>query len=182
MKIKIPTLVYGLAILLFIGLIPNSVIAQDEKPKFIDNVRFGGGLGLSFGNRFFSATVAPSAIYEFNQKFAAGLGLNFTYRSEKDFYNSTILGGSIIGLYNVIPEIQLSAEFEPLNENRNYADDLILPATPEPLETNFWYTALFVGVGYRADFVTVGIRYDLLYEEDESIYGTAWLPFVRLYF
>lgn len=153
--------------------------AQEPTPNFWDQVRFGGGIGLSFGSGYFSGTLAPSAIYEFNPQFAAGLGLNFTYRSEKDFYNSTIFGGSVITLYNVIPQIQLSAELEQLKEHRSYDPDIIFVRAPE---VDFWYTALFLGAGYRTQYVTVGVRYDVLYKENESIYGTAWLPFVRVYF
>ena len=48
--------------------------AQDnlpqEKSDFWKNVRFGGGLGLSTGSNFFSATLAPTAIYQFDNAFA----------------------------------------------------------------------------------------------------------------
>ncbi len=50
---------------------------------FWNHVRFGGGIGLSFGDGFFSGTLAPSAIYEFNQQFALGLGLNDLIRYQK---------------------------------------------------------------------------------------------------
>ena len=40
--------------------------------------------------------------------------------SEKDLYRSTIIGGSILGFYNVIPQLQISAEFEELHVTRNY--------------------------------------------------------------
>lgn len=160
----------------------SEITAQEAPSEFWKKVRFGGGIGVGFGDGFFSGTLAPSAIYEFNDQFAAGLGLNFTYLSEKDFYNSTILGGSVIALYNVIPQIQLSMEFEQLNENRNYSDDLVWPQDLQPIETNFWYSALFLGAGYRSGVATVGVRYDILYDEDSSIYGTAFMPFVRVYF
>jgi hypothetical protein len=150
---------------------------QVEAPSpFWSKVRFGGGIGLSFGNGFFSGTLAPSAIYEFDNRFAMGVGLNGTYNSEKNTYTSTILGGSIISMYNVIPEIQLSAEFEELNVSRKYDSRLALE------DENYWYPALFVGAGFRTNNVTVGIRYDLLYDEERSIYGNAWMPFFRVFF
>ena len=40
--------------------------AQETRSQFWQQVRFGGGIGLSFGDGFFSGTLAPSAIYEFN--------------------------------------------------------------------------------------------------------------------
>ncbi|MGB6267895.1 MAG: alpha-ketoglutarate decarboxylase, partial [Olleya sp.] len=74
----------------------TSTIAQDNPPKqnseFWKKVRFGGGLGLSTGNNFFSATIAPSAIYQFDNTFALGIGLNGTYNRSKNFFKSTILG------------------------------------------------------------------------------------------
>lgn len=146
---------------------------QDE---FWDHVRFGGGIGLSFGNGFFSGTLAPSAIYQVNRQFALGVGLTGTYNSQKDRYNSTILGGSVLALYNVIPEIQFSAEFEELNVTRRYEYDGL------NYRENYWYPALFMGVGFHSRNVTVGIRYDVLYKNTKSIYANAFVPFVRVYF
>lgn len=143
---------------------------------FWNHVRFGGGIGLSFGDGFFSGTLAPSAIYEFNQQFAFGLGLNGTYNKRKDIYQSTVFGGSLIGLFNPIPEIQLSAEFEELHVNRKW-EYQNLTATE-----NYWYPALFIGAGFRSQNIAVGIRYDVLYDKEKSIYGDAWAPFMRVYF
>ncbi|WP_299394875.1 alpha-ketoglutarate decarboxylase [uncultured Gelidibacter sp.] len=146
------------------------------KSDFWSHVRFGGGIGLSFGDGFFSGTLAPSAIYEFNDQVALGVGLNGTYNKKKDFYKSTVFGGSLIGLYNPIQAIQLSAEFEELNVSRNWDDRLGIP------NDNYWYPALFLGAGYRTRNVAVGIRYDVLYDKDKSIYADPWAPFVRVYF
>ena len=149
---------------------------SQSSTDFWNHVRFGGGIGLSFGDGFFSGTLAPSAIYEFNNQFALGAGLNGTYNKRKDTYKSTVLGGSLIGLFNPIPEIQLSAEFEELNVSRKWDDRLGIA------DQNYWYPALFVGAGYRTHNVAVGIRYDLLYDKGKSIYADSWAPFVRVYF
>lgn len=154
----------------------NTTNAQQNNSSFWNQVRFGGGIGLSFGDGFFSGTLAPSAIYEFNNQVALGLGLNGTYNSQKDVYKSTILGGSIISLFNPADAIQLSAEFEELHVNRKYESFYNLP------NDTYWSPALFVGAGYRSGNVTLGIRYDLLYDEDKSIYANAWAPFLRFYF
>ena len=110
MKFSMPFLkkTYLLAFLIFgLSMSSHSQI-QDPANDFWSHVRFGGGIGLSFGNGFFSGTLAPSAIYQFNSKFATGVGLNFTYNEEDNFYKSTILGASVLGLYNPITELQLS--------------------------------------------------------------------------
>ncbi len=150
--------------------------AQENTTSFWDHVRFGGGIGLSFGDSFFSGTLAPSAIYDVNDQLSMGVGLNGTYNSLKNTYNSTIIGGSLLTLFNVIPEIQLSAEFEELNVTRNFESDLNIE------DQNYWYPALFLGGGYRTQNITIGIRYDVLYDEGKSVYANAWAPFFRVYF
>lgn len=150
--------------------------AQENTTSFWDHVRFGGGIGLSFGDGFFSGTLAPSAIYDVNDQLSMGVGLNGTYNSLKNTYNSTIIGGSLLTLFNVIPEIQLSAEFEELNVTRNFESDLNIE------DQNYWYPALFLGGGYRTQNITIGIRYDVLYDEAKSVYANAWAPFFRVYF
>lgn len=149
---------------------------QFSEPTFWDKVRFGGGIGLSFGNGLFSGTLAPSAIYQVNPYFAMGVGLNGTYASSKNRFKSTILGGSLIALTNPFRGLQISAEFEELNVSRNFNDELGLE------DQNYWYPALFLGAGYNTGNVTFGIRYDVLYNREKSIYADPWMPFVRLYF
>ncbi|MFD1161685.1 alpha-ketoglutarate decarboxylase [Hwangdonia seohaensis] len=151
-------------------------MAQQQNHDFWQQVRFGGGIGLSFGDGYFSGTIAPSAVYEFDRNFAFGLGLNATFNNQKNVYKSTILGGSLIGFFNVINELQISGEFEQLNVNRTYNVNLNLD------KDNYWVPALFIGAGYRNGQVTFGIRYDVLYDADKSIYANAWAPFVRFYF
>jgi len=148
--------------------------SKSSNDRFLDNVRFGGGLSLSFGSDFFSASVSPSAIYDFNQYFSAGAGLDFSYFSINDS-ESFVYGASLISLFNPIRQLQLSAEFQELRVNRTFERaDL-------SLEDNYWYPALFLGIGYSNGPVTVGIRYDVLYD-DKSIYAQAYVPFVRIYF
>lgn len=144
---------------------------------FWNHVRFGGGLGLGFGDGYFSGTIAPSAIYQFDDTFALGLGLNASYYKQKNIHKSTVLGGSIIGLVNTLDFLQLSVEFEELNVNRDFDQNYVTNS-----DTNYWYPALFLGAGYRSGHFAFGIRFDVLYDEDKSIYGDSWMPFVRFYF
>ncbi len=161
-------------------LISSTSMGQNDtelaSSNFWKNVRFGGGIGLSFGDGFFSGTLAPSGIYDFSDQFSMGIGINATYNKLNRRYKSTILGGSIIGLFNPIREIQISGEFEELNVNRSYDSSLNLK------NDNYWYPALFLGAGYRSNNFTIGVRYDVLYDRDKSIYADPWAPFVRVYF
>lgn len=150
--------------------------AQEQKSLFWSHVRIGGGIGLSFGNGFFSGTLAPSAIYDFNEQFSMGIGLNGTYNTSKDFYKSSIIGGSILALYNVIPQLQISAEFEELYITRIYDSSLALS------DDRYSTPALFFGAGFSQKNLTFGMRYDVLYDSNKSVYASAFVPFVRVYF
>lgn len=142
--------------------------------QFWKNVQIGGGLGLGFGSGYTDISIAPSAIYNFNEYAALGLGLQYKYLKQKDYYASHLYGGSIIGLLNPIRQIQLSAELEQLRVNVNLEGS-------NSNSQNYWNTALFVGAGYRSGNVTIGARYNVL-DDKNSIYGSAFMPFVRVYF
>ncbi|WP_405325030.1 hypothetical protein [Leeuwenhoekiella sp. LLG6367-2.1] len=149
--------------------------AQTQSTYFWDNVNFGGGLGLNFGKEYFAASISPSAIYNFNPYFAAGPGLSYSYIKDGDL-KSSIVGGSIITLVNPLPAIQFSAEFEELyvSQTANYDGG--------SFERDFWNAALFLGLGYRSGSVTIGARYNVLYDDNDAIYTSAIQPFIRVYF
>ena len=149
--------------------------SYNNNSKFFERVRYGGSLGMGFFNGGLNVNVSPSAIYPVTNEFSAGASLNFNYAKFND-EKLLAYGGSILSLYNPIPQIQLSAEFEQLRINRS------LEAVPYTLEDNYWLPALFLGVGYSTYNVTFGLRYDLLYNDNKSIYGNALMPFVRVYF
>lgn len=148
-------------------------VNASRNSSFIENVRFGGGVGLSFGNDFFSGTLSPFALYKINPYIMSGLGINMTYSSFKD-NNTFVYGGSLIGIAKPLQELQFSLEFEQLRVNRSFSDGVF--------EENYWYPALFLGIGYTSGPITVGIRYDVLYDSDKSIYANAYMPFVRVLF
>lgn len=159
-----------------------SVIAQNQSIKtqnndFAKNLRFGGGFGLGIGSGYTDVMLAPSAIYQINEMVAVGVGLQGSYVESKNYYTSFLYGGSLIGLINPIPEIQLSAELEQLRVNNTYKS-----TTGPDYEHDFWNTALFLGAGYSTSNVTVGLRYNVLYNKKDNVYGGAYMPFIRVYF
>ncbi len=165
---------------LFFFIITNAQEINNEsqlklKNEFWSKVRFGGGIGLNFSNGYTNISLAPSGIYQFNEKVAAGVGLNLNYSSRKDEFDATVLGASLISLFKPIKELQLSVEFE--QNNINYKDKLF------NTNSNYWSPALYLGAGYSiGNFGSLGLRYDVLYNENKSVYGTAFLPFVRVFF
>ncbi len=153
--------------------------------NFWNDVRFGGTAGVAFGNNYTDITLAPGMLYEVNQYVGVGLGLQGTYVNYKDFYESYIYGASVIGILNPIPEVQLSAELEQLRVNLTYDEDYINThyyINDSDRKRNFWNTALFLGAGYRMENVTVGVRYNVLFREEDMVYSDAFMPFIRVYF
>ena len=162
-------------LLLFMGL--NLSFAQDNSAAsndFWKKVRFGGAIGMNFGSNYTEITLTPSAIYDFNRNVSFGVGLRGSYAQEKNYYESWIYGGSLIALSNPIDFLQLSVELEQLRYNVTNEYSITD-------EDDFWNTGLYLGAGYFTGNVTVGIRYNVLYNSDE-IYAEPWLPFVRVYF
>ena len=148
---------------------------EEVKSKFWKNMHFGGGIGLNFSSGYSNFSITPTGLYQFNDYFGLGIGLNANYTKSKNDFQATVLGGSIIGILKPIQELQLSVAFE--ENNVNFKDEIINSTT------NYWQPALFLGAGYSVgEFGAIGIRYDLLFDEDKSPYGTALLPFIRVYF
>lgn len=169
-----------ISLVLLIGF--NLVSAQDTnnsstQSDFWRHVQFGGGLGVGIGSGYTDITVAPGAIYNFNDYVGLGAGLQGSYVSSKDYYSSWIYGGSIVALFNPIQELQLSVELEEVRVNNTF--DLIEGGN---YKDNFWNTGLFVGAGFRAGNATLGVRYNLLFDKDKNVYSEAFMPFVRVYF
>jgi hypothetical protein len=175
------SIVFKLIFVAIVLLFSTNIVAQsstfttNSQNAFWQNVQFGGGIGLGFGSGFTDINVAPSAIYNLNRFVSLGTSLQFGYVSSKNNFTSVIYGGSLIGLINPIPEIQLSAEIEEINVNTSYKNF-------GSNSTNFWNTSLYIGAGYRTGNVTVGGRYDVLYNANKSIYNNPFMPFVRVYF
>lgn len=168
-------------LLITILFICNNLLAQQQpyeskfRSDFWNHVQFGGGLGLGFGSGYTDISISPSAIYNFNEYFALGLGVQYSYIKQRDFYASHLYGGSVIALFNPINEVQLSAELEQLRVNINM----------EGFNSNsqdYWNTGLFLGAGYRSGNVTIGARYNVLQNDTKSPYSDAFMPFVRVYF
>lgn len=160
--------------------IPMLIFGQGQaikaKSDFWEKVHFGGGFGLSIGSGYSDITLAPSAIYNFNKYVSAGVGLQGSYVSSRNYFTSTHYGGSLISLFNIVDEVQLSVEVEEVRINNKY----------ESLNGNynhdFWNTSIFLGGGYRSGNVVIGARYNILQSTNKDVYNDALMPFVRVYF
>lgn len=180
MKLKTPIKIKNIVIFCTLLFAISSISAQQKTTKtkspFWDKVQFGGGLGLGLGSGYTDITVAPNAIYYFNKYVGLGVGLQGSYNKVQDRYSSVLYGVNSIVICNPIDEVQLSLEVEQVRVNATYN------TIPNKIHDNFWNTGLYVGAGYRTGNVTAGLRYNLLFNKDKSVYSDALMPFVRVSF
>ncbi|WP_293872351.1 hypothetical protein [Flavobacterium sp.] len=165
-----------LVIFPIIGIAQDVNLPKAKTGAFWEHVQFGGGLGLSISSDYTDVTIAPGAIYNFNEHFALGTGLQYSNLKQKNYYSANVFGGSLMGLYSPVQEIQLSMELEEINVNSKYQD------LGGNIARNFWNTGLFIGGGYRQNNVTIGGRFNVLFDTNKDIYGSAFMPFVRVFF
>lgn len=143
------------------ALLSINLLAQDpsinEKPKFMDRLVFGGGLGVQFGTITF-IDVSPVVGYRLTEKLEAGVGATYKYYRYKDFYidqtngekfdlKSHMFGGSVYTRYHILKNIFAHVEYERLRYNyediSNYGGQVIR----DPKHT--YINSLFVGGGLK---------------------------------
>lgn len=157
--------------LLLILLLSVTTVFSQKKSKFWEKVHFGGSVGLGFSSNNTTISASPSAIYEFNPQFSTGLGIGYLYNKQNE-YKSNVISTSLLAFYNPITLVQLSAEFEQLFVNQKYQN----------FKNSYNYPALYLGASYVTGRVSVGFRYDVLYNKNKSIYSSALSPVIRIYF
>lgn len=160
----------------------SSVLGQEthqkhQKSNFWRHVQFGGGFGIAAGSSFTDITIAPNAIYNINDYLALGTGIQGSYISAKDTFNSTLYGASILALCNPVAQLQVSVELEEVRVNTVFEQTETVTK-----KNNFWNTALFLGGGFRSGNATFGARYNVLYNKNNLVYSAALMPFFRVYF
>jgi len=135
---------------------------------------FGGNLGLSFWNGGTDILIAPKAYYNVSPKFLTGFGVTYIYSDYKDEffgYNQNSFGASVMAAVRPVPMLQLSVEYEGLQTNRGgYAAD------------EYWNNAIYLGASFVSGPVSFGFRYDVIYDAERSVYGSAFNPVIGFYF
>lgn len=147
-----------------------SLFAFSQKSDFWNNVQFGGGFNLGFGDQT-TVGISPSAIYNFDNGFALGTSLGYLYSEINDFSTSAF-STSLISLYQTNFGIQFSGELEYYfaKQKDNFGSN------------NSNFPALHLGVAYSQNRFAFGIRYDVLYHDNKSIFASPISPVIRFYF
>lgn len=170
-----------LLILIFFSGFSVQLISQNEqadstrsKNSFFEDVDFGGGIQLSIGNGYTAVGLSPSAVYGFSDQWASGVSVTYLYVNENLYnFDYNIYGASTLVLFNPIEELQLNTEFEMLNVHQKNGEQ----------KNQYWVPAWYVGAGYAiSKRGTIGLRYDILFDKDKSVYRDAITPYVKFYF
>ena len=150
----------------------TSLTSYSQRGNFWDNVRYGGGFTLGFGNNQTTIGISPSAIYDFDNGFALGAGVGYLFSEINDF-STSVYSTSIISLYQTEFDIQFSGEFDYYFAKQSTFNG-------GSINTNF--PALHLGIAYNQGRFAFGIRYDVLYDENKSVFASPISPVVRFYF
>ena len=160
-----------------------STVQKKQKPLYQRRWSFGGNIGLSFWNGGTDILIAPKAYYHISPLFLTGFGLTYIHSSFEDDlrdYSQNSFGGSVMGAIRPLEFLQLSVEYEALYTNGDYK--FKLPVEPGQTSDSFWNNAIYLGASIVSRNVSFGVRYDILYDADRSVYGSALSPVIGFYF
>lgn len=137
-------------------------------------LKFGMGFGFSFVGGT-NISLSPNLMYRVSDKVSVGAGLQFNYLGIKNLQRSVTYGANVLAFYTPVNKLLTTLEFVQLKVNRKILAD--------NMEDDFWDTALFVGAGYQiTPKISAGAKYNVLYNEDKSIYSSPVVPFVNITF
>ncbi|SNR77005.1 hypothetical protein SAMN04488009_3690 [Maribacter sedimenticola] len=161
----------------------NQAFSQTTNISVIDSaatiepkLKFGCGFGLNFLGGT-NITLSPNLRYAISDKFNLGAGIQGSYTSIKDVQKTTTFGANIITEYIPTRKFTTLLEFAQLKVNNTRE-------TPTgEVKDDFWESALFVGAGFNINNkITIGAKYNVLYDDDESVYTSPIIPFVNISF
>lgn len=136
---------------------------------------FGGGLGLGFGsNSYFNLQVSPRVGYKITDQLEGGLIGNVSWQTS-DFYKSTMFGVGPFANYYFARSFFVGANLQQYFINSTEKYNNYKYSTDE--------TALYLGGGYMQSmgnnaFMQLGIMYNVLWKENNSIFSTGFVPTV----
>ena len=138
------------------------------------NVKFGCGFGLNFVGGT-NINLSPNVIFVLSKKISLGTGLQFNYLSIKNLQTTTTLGANALFQYNLSQKLITTLEFVQLRVSRK---------NETTNTTNkFWDAALFIGAGINiTNAISIGAKYNVLFNESQSIYTGPVIPFVNITF
>ncbi|MRH99401.1 hypothetical protein GH721_02550 [Kriegella sp. EG-1] len=151
-------------------------IESDSIVNLDKRLKFGCGFGLNFVGGT-NIGLSPNLIYLLSNKVSIAAGLQGNYTAIKDLQKTTTIGANALLQYSPVNKLITLLEFAELNVNRT------TEAPTGDIKDTFWESALFLGVGMNiTNNISLGAKYNVLYDKDESVYTSPILPFVNITF
>jgi len=164
-----------IATLLLVSGLSFSQIAVGTTEENKNRWTFGGGIGFGFGsNSMFNLQASPRVGYRLTDDLEAGVTGTVMWQTS-DFYNSTMFGVGPFVNYYFARSFYVSGNLQHffINYKNKYYD----------FKANDEETALYLGGGYlqrigNNSFLQLGIMYNVLYKENNSIFSGGLIPTV----
>ncbi|MEC4004106.1 hypothetical protein OX283_005525 [Flavobacterium sp. SUN052] len=151
-------------------------IKKDTLKINAKKLKFGCGFGLNFVGGT-SISLSPNLTYKISDKISFGSGIQGSYNSIKNIQSTTTFGANAQFIYNPSKSIQTLLEFVQLRVNTKSELNSISTAN------SYWNSALFLGLGYNINKkISIGAKYNFLYDKEKTVYSSAIIPFVNLVF
>lgn len=159
--------------LLFTSLSYSQIGIGSRSMKQQNQWRVGGGVAMSFGNNnAFAVNISPFIGYEVITNLEAGISTGYQYSKYRDQQQNLFSIGPYLNYYPM-ESIFLRTQYEYFTgkskiKNTNYS-------------SSFDESALWIGGGFRSGGsvqLHVGILYNVLYEENKSLFSEAFQPII----
>jgi hypothetical protein len=165
-----------LAFLILTAFVCNTFAQDETEKKGFDKSRLfvGGYFGLGFSTYTTAINITPQVGYYFNQWFAAGVGINYSYFHYKDPYQTqtySYVGMNIFG--RVYPIRQLFIQVQP---EVNYVwGDISYGGQPEAKIQAQFVPSLLLGGGAALPAgkgaIVISLMYDVIQNNLSPYYG-----------
>lgn len=164
-----------------------------EKKRLIDNLFFGGNMGLQFGTITY-INLSPVVGYRVSDRVNAGVGLTYIYLSQNFPYGlkDNMIGGKVFGQYFIWNGIFAHTEYEFINFSNQILpsantlnngsitpsftlnNSSIIPPLGRSNSNNF-----YIGPGYqqafgRRAFSQIMLLYNVIYDRYNSPYNNPF--------
>ncbi len=169
--------------IIFLLLCSSLVEAQNSQinlPAQSNPWRVGGGVGLGFGsNDYFGFSISPFVGYQIDPSVELGVSAGYQYSKWNYAKQHLFNAGPYLNFYP-IPQFFARAHYEYYTGQMNYN-----PGYYGGASRNFDESALWLGAGYRSlgrvQFF-VGLMYNVLYDEDDSVFANGLRPIMGVSF
>ena len=179
LKLVIAILMFASGEIVFSQTEKDSVAVTTADSTIIKNqkrLKFGCGFGLNFVGST-NISLSPNLMYAVSNKVILGVGIQGSYASIKNLQNTTTFGGNVLMMYSPARKLSTLLELAQLRVSTK------TETQTENTTNKYWDTALFVGAGFNiTNKISVGAKYNLLYDKDESVYTSPIVPFVNISF